>query len=151
VEATQCHMQCGTVRRLLKRKDKTGKRRATPEHGGMVGQLPLEQHIGVRILAVSLREEAHHQLIAVRICCIRFTPFRADWSSDVYCGLVLASHLRQQVADRRMRCIHLGSGCPHKRKAGGSFVTIECRGSTVKPALSSSERACDASGAGNWP
>ena len=30
VEATQCHMQCGTVRRLLKRKDKTGKRCATP-------------------------------------------------------------------------------------------------------------------------
>jgi hypothetical protein len=48
-------MQCGTVRRLLKRKDKTGKRRATPEHGGMVGQLPLEQHIGVRILAVSVK------------------------------------------------------------------------------------------------
>ena len=62
----------------------------------------------------------------------RQAELKCSDAGDVYCGLVLASHLRQQVVDRRMLCFHLGSGCPYKRKAGRSFVTIECRGSTVK-------------------
>jgi hypothetical protein len=98
----------------------------------MVGQLPLEQHIGVRILAVSVKGRGLTSRSQVGSAASDLHHFAPDWFPDVYCGLVLASHLRQQVAVRRVRCIHLGSGCPHKQKASRSFVAIECRGFMVK-------------------